>query len=116
MNKIFLIIKREYLTRVRNKTFILSTILTPLLFVGLITAVTFISVKNVDKEKVAVIDKNGFFKDNLQNAKAITFEFPADVDSSNYKAKGYTAVLYPPENASKSYRLISKCTVSFFNF
>ncbi|MBA4140073.1 MAG: ABC transporter permease [Segetibacter sp.] len=108
MNKIFLIIKREYFTRVRNKTFILSTILTPLLFVGLITAVTFISVKNVDKERVAVIDNSGFFKDNLQNAKAITFEFPTNVDSTNYKAKGYTAVLYPPANHSKSYRLISK--------
>ncbi len=108
MNKIFLIIKREYLTRVRNKTFILSTILTPLLFVGLITAVTFISVKNVDKERIAVIDKSGFYKDNLQNAKAITFEFPADVDSTNYKAKGYTAVLYIPEDSSTNYKLISQ--------
>jgi ABC-2 type transport system permease protein len=108
MNKIFLIIKREYLTRVRNKTFILSTILTPLLFVGLIAAVTFISVKNVDKERVAVIDKSGFFKGNLQNAKAITFEFPTDVDSTNYKAKGYTGVLYIPENDSRSYRLVSQ--------
>ncbi len=108
MNKIFLIIKREYLTRVRNKTFILSTILTPLLFVGLIAAVTFISVKNVDKERVAVIDKSGLFKGNLQNAKAITFEFPTDVDSTNYKAKGYTGVLYIPENDSRSYRLVSQ--------
>lgn len=108
MNKIFLIIKREYFTRVRNKTFILSTILTPLLFVGMITAVTIISVKNVDKERIAVIDNSGFFKDNLQNAKAITFEFPTDVDSTNYKAKGYTAVLYIPENDSRSYRLVSK--------
>lgn len=108
MNKIFLIIKREYLTRVRNKTFILSTILTPLLFVGLITAVTFISVKNVDKERIAVIDKSGFYKDNLQNAKAITFEFPADVDSTNYKAKGYTAVLYIPQDSSTKYKLISQ--------
>ncbi len=108
MNKIFLIIKREYLTRVRNKTFILSTILTPLLFVGLITAVTFISVKNVDKERIAVIDKSGFYKDNLQNAKAITFEFPADVDSTNYKAKGYTAVLYIPQDSAINYKLISQ--------
>jgi ABC-2 type transport system permease protein len=108
MNKIFLIIKREYLTRVRNKTFILSTILTPLLFVGMITAVTIISVKNVDKEKIAVIDNSGFFKDNLENAKAITFEFPTGVDSANYKAKGYTAVLYIPEDDSQKYKLISK--------
>lgn len=46
MNKIWLVIKREYLTRVRNKTFIISTILTPLFFVGLIAAITWLSAKN----------------------------------------------------------------------
>ena len=76
MNKIWLIIKREYLTRVRNKTFILSTILTPLLFVGLIAAVTFISVKNVDKETIAVVDNGNIFNGKLDNAKAVTFTFP----------------------------------------
>jgi ABC-2 type transport system permease protein len=108
MYKIFLIIKREYVTRVRNKTFILSTILTPLLFAGLITTVTYISVKNVDKERVAVIDKTGFFKGNLENGKAITFEFPEGIDSNNYKAKGYTAVLYTPADSGSNYKLISK--------
>ena len=47
MNKTWLIIKREYLSRVRKKTFILSTILTPLLFAALIAAVVFITVSNV---------------------------------------------------------------------
>ncbi|MDB5192305.1 MAG: hypothetical protein JWQ96_1868 [Segetibacter sp.] len=108
MNKTWIIIKREYITRVRNKTFILSTILTPLLFVGLIATITFISVKNVDREKVAVVDPQGILKGNIENAKAITFEFPADVDSSNYKEKGYTAVLYVPADSSKEYRLVSK--------
>jgi ABC-2 type transport system permease protein len=108
MNKIWLIIKREYSTRVRKKTFILSTILTPLLFVGLITAVTIISVKNVDQEKIAVIDNAGIFKGNLENGKAVTFEFPASVDSNNYKAKGYSAILYTPGKESNRYRLISE--------
>ena len=46
MNKTWLIIKREYMTRVRNKTFIISTFLTPLLFVGLIAAVIFLNPKD----------------------------------------------------------------------
>ena len=108
MKKIWLIIKREYLTRVRNKTFILSTILTPLLFVGLITAVTFISVKNVDKETVAVVDKANLFNGKIENAKAITFSFPQGVDSTNYQQKGFSAVLYVPTDSSNKYRLISK--------
>jgi ABC-2 type transport system permease protein len=108
MNKILLVIQREYLVRVRNKTFILSTILTPLLFAGLITTVTIISVKNFDREKIAVIDNTGALKGNLENTKALSFEFPAGVDSTNYIAKGYTAVLYTPGGAVDNYKLISK--------
>lgn len=108
MSKIFLVIQREYLVRVRNKTFILSTILTPLLFVGLITTVTIISIKNVDKEKVAVIDNSGALTGNMENTKALSFEFPKGVDSTNYIAKGYTAVLYTPGGNVEGYKLISK--------
>lgn len=46
MNKTWLIIKREYITRVRNKTFIISTFLTPLFFVGLIAAIAYLSPKD----------------------------------------------------------------------
>jgi len=108
MSKIWLIISREYLTRVKNKTFILSTILTPLLFVGLITAVTFISVKNVDKENVAVIDRANILGGKLDNGKAVTFSFVPGVDSLNYKEKGYSAILYVPTDSSDTYRLVSK--------
>lgn len=60
MNKTLLIIKREYTTRVRNRTFLLSTFLTPLLFAGLITAVTYISAKTADKDDntEVIIKKN----------------------------------------------------------
>ncbi len=108
MHKIWLIIKREYLSRVRKKTFILSTILTPLLFVALIVTVTVISVKNVDHEKIAVVDNTGFFKGHLDSSKAVTFEFPAGIDSTNYFAKGYSAILYTPPPNSNKYRMISK--------
>src|SRR5438067_2418299 len=108
MHKILLIIKREYLTRVRNKTFILSTILTPLLFIVLITTVTIISIKNVDKENIAVIDPSGFFKGNFEKTKALEFSFPSGVDSINYKGKGYSAVLYIPVDSNQNYRLVSQ--------
>jgi ABC-2 type transport system permease protein len=108
MNKIWLIIKREYLTRVRKKTFILTTILTPLLFVGLITAVTIISVKNVDTENIAVVDKGNVFNGKIENGKAVTFSFANGVDSTNYKEKGYTAILYAPTDSSNKYKLVSK--------
>jgi ABC-2 type transport system permease protein len=108
MNKTLLIIRREYLSRVKKKTFILSTILTPLFFVGLISGITYISIQDVDHEKVAVVDRAGFFKGNLDNTKALTFEFPSGVDTSNYDDKGYSAILFTPADTSKNYQLYSK--------
>jgi ABC-2 type transport system permease protein len=98
MNKIWLVIKREYLTRVRNKTFILSTILLPLFFIGFIFASAYFSIKSEDKQKIAVVDENGIFKNNFQSDKVITYEFPTDVNTTNFKEKGYTAFLYIPKN------------------
>src|SRR4051812_46170715 len=96
MNKTWLIIKREYLSRVRKKTFILSTILTPLLFAVLIAAVVFITVSNVRNEKVAVVDPNGIFKSNLEGGKLIHYDFRNDVDTGNFVGKGYSAILIAP--------------------
>ncbi len=98
MNKIWLVIKREYLTRVRNKTFILSTILLPLFFIGFIAASAYFSIKSVDMQKIAVEDNNGIFKSNFQSDKVIAYEFPSDVDANNFKEKGYSAFLKIPEN------------------
>jgi len=98
MNKIWLVIKREYLTRVRNKTFILSTILLPLFFIGFIFASAYFSMQSEEEQKVAVADSNGIFKNSFQNDKYITFEFPSDVNADNFKQKGYSALLTIPQN------------------
>ncbi len=111
MNKIWLIIKREYLTRVRKKTFILTTILTPLLFAGIFAVVIFITVKNVSNEKVAVVDPGGYLKSSLESSKAVTYEFVPDVDTSNFIAKGYSAVLFGPQtgiNQTSNFQLITE--------
>ncbi len=61
MNKIFLIIQREFLTRVRKKTFIIGTILFPLLYVVLIFGQKYISDKTKENFNIAVIDKSKLF-------------------------------------------------------
>lgn len=61
MNKILLIIQREYLTRVRKRTFIISTILFPILYLGLIFGTGYIAAKSDTKLKVALVDSSGFF-------------------------------------------------------
>lgn len=98
MNKIWLVSKREYLTRVRNKTFILSTILLPLFFVGFIVAAAYFSLKSEKTQRIAVIDHNGIFKNSFESESKLTFEFPTDVNASNFKEKGYTAFLNIPKD------------------
>jgi len=107
MNKIWLVIKREYLTRVRNKTFILSTILLPLFFIGFIFASAYFSATSMEKQKVAVSDNNGIFKNSFQSSSLITYEYPSDVNADNFKEKGYSAFLKIPDNYTSSSDSIS---------
>jgi ABC-2 type transport system permease protein len=63
MHKIWLIIKREYLTRVRKKTFIISTLLFPILWVLLIFGMGYLAKESVQNLRVAVIDSSGYFSE-----------------------------------------------------
>jgi len=111
MNKIWIIIQREYLSRVRKKTFILTTILTPLLFAGVFGAIIFITVKNISNERIAVIDPSGYLKSSLENSKTITYDFTAAVDTGNFVQKGYSAILYAPNtgiNHTANFKLITE--------
>ncbi len=68
MKKIILIIKREFLTRVRKRTFIIGTILFPLLYLGLIFGTGYIAEKTKEDLNIAMIDESGLFKQELINA------------------------------------------------
>lgn len=94
MSKIPIIIQREYLSRVKNRAFILTTILTPLLFVGFIFGAAKLSMAGKDKLKIAVADDNGFFKNDLKGDSDVVYTFPAGVDTLNYLDKGYSAFLH----------------------
>lgn len=111
MNKIWLIIKREYLSRVRKKTFILSTILTPLLFVGVFGVVIYFTIENISNQRIAVVDPSGYLKSSLESSDRITYEFKEDVDTSNFISKGYNAILFAPKtgiNQSENFRIVSE--------
>ena len=111
MNKILLVIKREYLSRVRKKTFILTTILTPLLFAGFFAFIIYFTIKNVSNEKVAVVDPAGFLKANLENSKTVTYSFEPGVDTGNFISKGYSALLlapHAPSNPTNNFKIVTE--------
>ncbi|MDR0738497.1 MAG: ABC transporter permease [Prevotellaceae bacterium] len=86
MNKIFLIIEREFLTRVKKKSFILMTLLTPLLFAALMVVPVFIQgMKDDERKTIAVIDQSGLAEKALQNSDNLTFLFKPGVTLDSLK-------------------------------
>ena len=103
MNKIGLIIKREYLTRVRKRSFIVMTILGPILFAALMIVPTYLALKEDTQEKViAVIDETNILEDVLSGDEYMKFEYIYDTDVETLKEmfpeSGYYALLYIPSN------------------
>jgi ABC-2 type transport system permease protein len=100
MNKISIIIKREYLTRVRKKSFIIMTILAPVLMAALIVVPTLVMMnQDQDYKKIAVIEEgSSLFRDVIKNTKNLEFVYLengklADLKNSFEKA-GYYGILY----------------------
>ncbi len=74
MNHLGLIIKREYLTKVRNKSFIVMTILSPVFAIALISLVAYLSQMNNDKERtIMVLDESGMVQDAFKSGDHVTY-------------------------------------------
>jgi len=76
MNKLKLIIEREFLAKVRNRTFIVMTFLSPILMIGMIALVTLLTKNSFEKKgTVAFVDESGVFSgEDFNKDKSITFE------------------------------------------
>ncbi|MDR3287601.1 MAG: ABC transporter permease [Prevotellaceae bacterium] len=74
MKKILLVIEREFITRVKKKSFIIMTILVPILFAALMLVPALISQVKSDKEKtITVLDNSGLIAKDLKNVGTIKF-------------------------------------------
>ncbi|WP_461532278.1 ABC transporter permease [Sinomicrobium sp.] len=104
MNKLPLIIKREYIAKVRNRSFIVMTILSPLLVVGMVALVFFLTSANNDEAKViAVLDEGQFFEGSFQNTSTlsyVSFEgMPLEAAKDSAQHKNYYGLLYIPQKS-----------------
>jgi len=117
MGNISTIISREYSSRVKKKSFILMTVLTPLIFVALFLVPVLI-MGNQDKEfkKIAVIeDGSDLFKGVLKDREDVDFEYLENADVNQLKGTfeeaGYYGILYISPvvtNVPQAVQLISK--------
>ena len=81
MNHLPLIIRREYLNKVKNKSFIIMTFVTPLIGVAIFALIAFLTNLNKNKERVIdVLDEAGFAKELFVNTKTGTqYNFIKDI-------------------------------------
>ncbi len=73
MKNILLITQREYLTQVKKKSFVLLTILAPVLMIGFGFLIAFMLKANSSSSTFHVIDKSGLFEGKLENRKSVTY-------------------------------------------
>ena len=97
MNKIWLIIKREYLVRVRKRSFIIMTILGPLLIAGIIILPTYLAMQGHHERTIALHEKGDFFSSELSDSESLHFVKIPDQEvriiKEDFSASPYYALL-----------------------
>jgi ABC-2 type transport system permease protein len=91
MKNIFLVFKREYLVRVRKKSFIVMTLLTPVLIAAFYGIMIWAAIGSFENERkiIQVIDKSGLFKSKFKSDENTVFEFKDEpVTEAQKKLKG----------------------------
>ena len=86
LKKLGIIIQREYLNKVKKKSFLLTTFGVPILFAGMYAAMIFIMLKaEGDSKRIAVIDNSGIVMEKLENTKQLTFTQLSETDPEAVK-------------------------------
>lgn len=105
MNHLSLIIKREYINKVRNKSFIIMTFLSPLIFVGIFALVGYLSSINNDNIRdISIVDQSGVLAKNFKDTATEKYTVLNNVSIDDAKLLGVEGavygVLYIPKTAS----------------
>jgi len=105
MNKTFIIIRREYLTRVRKTSFIVMTLLGPVLFAALfVLPLWFATMEDEDVKQIAVMDSSQLFIHKIPETAKIKFTYVLETSRTkldefkkNLSQTEYFGILYIPD-------------------
>jgi len=115
MNNIYLITKREFLTQVKKRSFILLTLLAPLMIIGFGAVIGLMFKANESHNVIEVVDNSGLFKGQLKSNDKLEYVFvPAADEKSKIKnLKGNESldgILILPQIASQNFDDLEKNT------
>ena len=101
MSILKLIIKREFIAKVRNKSFIVMTFLSPLLFVAIAFFVAYLSTMKSDPKKIAIHDQTGIFANEFKSSEDFSFLDLSATDMAILKdslvSESYEGLLFIPK-------------------
>lgn len=104
MSKLLLIIKREFIAKVRNKSFIVMTFLSPLLFVGIGVFVGYLSQMKADQKTIAIHDETGKFVNDFKSNEEYKYVNLSNVDIKILKdsivSESYEGLLLIPNSSN----------------
>ena len=122
MNKISLVARREFLTRVQKKTFLLTTILLPLIIFGFYAMIIYFSVNSGDTLQIAVADKANLFNGKIDKTDEANFVFVENETAASLKLalqnEKYDAYVYIPAGTDlnkDTIQLVSAKSVSLLS-
>lgn len=101
MNKLPLIIKREYLAKVRNKSFVIMTFLSPILMVGMVLLIGYLTKLN-DSEKrvIAILNESDYFSNEFTTNETTSYvkywDLSLEEAKDSTKQMGYYGLVYLP--------------------
>lgn len=102
MNKLSLIIKREYLAKVRNKSFVVMTFLSPVLMVAMVVLIAYLTKLNDNEKRViAVLNQSDYFSNEFLTTESTSYVNFTDIDLEAAKDStsnlGYYGLLHIPK-------------------
>ena len=105
MGKLGLIIRREYLAKVRNKSFIIMTFLSPVLMVAMVVLISFLAKVNDSEQRViSVLNESRFLPWSFEGNESISYVYMRNMDLDkaidSTRALGFYGLLHIPDENS----------------
>ncbi|RYD95275.1 MAG: ABC transporter permease [Sphingobacteriales bacterium] len=97
--KTAIIIKREYLSRVKKRSFIITTLLLPILFIVFLFGTSYLAAKSTREKKVVVKDDSGYFTGKLKSSKTVLYTYsqePIEGLKERLYNDSFTALIHIP--------------------
>jgi ABC-2 type transport system permease protein len=101
MNKILLVIQREYLTRIQKKSFWIASLLGPILITAIYAVPIWLATQDKEVKRIEVVDESGLFQTADLVDKEVEFKLvnkPVADLKANFAKEGYTALVHLPKD------------------